>query len=111
MINIIIIIIIIIVFNYTVLFVFLLQYIKLFLKGYDNGDVKLFDLRTQSMRFETNVNNGVTNIEFDRKDIEMNKMVFMYTSHTIHTISYCISYLIVSYTFFNFTYYYMSFIF
>lgn len=42
--------------------------------GYDNGDVKLFDLRTQTMRYETNVSNGVTNIEFDRKDIEMNKM-------------------------------------
>eukprot|EP01036_Dinobryon_divergens_P034630 gene34630-44768_t len=42
--------------------------------GYDNGDVKLFDLRTSSMRYETNVANGVTNIEFDRKDIEMNKM-------------------------------------
>ena len=42
--------------------------------GYDNGDVKLFDLRTQTMRYETNVSNGVTNIEFDRKDIEMNKL-------------------------------------
>lgn len=42
--------------------------------GYDNGDVKLFDLRANSMRYETNVANGVTNIEFDRKDIEMNKM-------------------------------------
>jgi hypothetical protein len=26
--------------------------------GYDNGDVKLFDLRTQTMRWETNVGNG-----------------------------------------------------
>jgi len=26
--------------------------------GYDNGDVKLFDLRTQSIRWETNVGNG-----------------------------------------------------
>jgi len=26
------------------------------------------------MRYETNVSNGVTNVEFDRKDIEMNKM-------------------------------------
>lgn len=26
------------------------------------------------MRYETNVANGVTHIEFDRKDIEMNKM-------------------------------------
>jgi hypothetical protein len=42
--------------------------------GYDNGDVKLFDLRTQTMRWETNVGNGVTSVEFDRKDIEMNKL-------------------------------------
>lgn len=42
--------------------------------GYDNGDVKIFDLRTNSLRYETNVSNGVTCIEFDRKDIEMNKM-------------------------------------
>ena len=26
--------------------------------GYDNGDVKLFDLRTQSIRWETNIGNG-----------------------------------------------------
>jgi WD40 repeat protein len=43
--------------------------------GYDNGDVKIFDLRANTMRYETNVSNGVTSIEFDRKDIEMNKMV------------------------------------
>ena len=42
--------------------------------GYDNGDVKIFDLRTSTMRYETNVGNGVTSVEFDRKDIEMNKM-------------------------------------
>ena len=28
--------------------------------GYDNGDVKLFDLRTMSLRWETNVKNGVS---------------------------------------------------
>ena len=99
--------------------------------GYDNGDIKLFDLRTNTIRYETNVANGVwknacfilpafsvpyiwpislvvnenvliafntivlwlficlfifcvylrrfcsqvTGIEFDRKDIEMNKLV------------------------------------
>lgn len=43
--------------------------------GFDNGDVKLFDLRTQTVRWETNCNNGVTFAEFDRKDIEMNKLV------------------------------------
>lgn len=42
--------------------------------GYDNGDVKLFDLRTQTMRWETNVKNGVTGLSFDRNDIEMNKV-------------------------------------
>jgi WD repeat-containing protein 92 len=43
--------------------------------GYDNGDIKLFDLRANAVRYETNVSNGVTSIEFDRKDIEMNKLV------------------------------------
>jgi len=43
--------------------------------GYDNGDVKLFDLRTSKVRWETNVGNGVVNVEFDRKDIEMNKLL------------------------------------
>ena len=27
--------------------------------GYDNGDVKLFDLKTMSVRWETNLKNGV----------------------------------------------------
>ena len=59
--------------------------------GYDNGDVKLFDLRANAMRYETNVANGVTNIEFDRKDIEMNKMtvsnyIFMSCCCRTHSI-------------------------
>ena len=43
--------------------------------GYDNGDVKIFDLRMSAVRWETNIGNGVTCVEFDRKDIEMNKLV------------------------------------
>lgn len=43
--------------------------------GYDNGDLKLFDLRTNCLRWDTNLMNGVCNIEFDRKDIKMNKLV------------------------------------
>jgi WD40 repeat protein len=43
--------------------------------GYDNGDVKLFDLRTNTVRWETNCRNGVTCAEFDRNDIEMNKLM------------------------------------
>ncbi|KAH7462475.1 hypothetical protein KRP22_004896 [Phytophthora ramorum] len=43
--------------------------------GYDNGDIKMFDLRTNSLRWETNCQNGVVNVQFDRKDIEMNKLL------------------------------------
>ncbi|RKO94023.1 WD repeat-containing protein 92-like protein [Blyttiomyces helicus] len=43
--------------------------------GYENGDVKMFDLRSMSLLWETNIKNGVCSIEFDRKDIQMNKMV------------------------------------
>ena len=43
--------------------------------GYENGDIKLFDMRAMKLHWETNVKNGVCGIEFDRKDIEMNKMV------------------------------------
>ncbi|CEM07612.1 unnamed protein product [Vitrella brassicaformis CCMP3155] len=42
--------------------------------GYDNGDVKLFDLRTMTLRWDTNVKNGVCGVAFDRKDINMNKL-------------------------------------
>lgn len=43
--------------------------------GYDNGDLKLFDLRTNCVRWEKNLSNGITSVEFDRKDIEMNKVL------------------------------------
>eukprot|EP00698_Gefionella_okellyi_P000044 TRINITY_DN10029_c0_g1_i1.p1 TRINITY_DN10029_c0_g1~~TRINITY_DN10029_c0_g1_i1.p1 ORF type:complete len:357 (-),score=62.13 TRINITY_DN10029_c0_g1_i1:24-1094(-) len=43
--------------------------------GYDNGDIKLLDLRTGTLRWETNVKNGVVSLQFDRPDIEMNKLV------------------------------------
>ena len=43
--------------------------------GYDNGDIKLFDLRAMKVRWETNVKNGVCCVQFDRRDIEMNKIV------------------------------------
>ncbi|UJR27252.1 hypothetical protein I4U23_008547 [Adineta vaga] len=52
--------------------------------GYDNGDVKLFDLRSMSLRWETNIKNGVCCLEFDRKDIEMNKLVATTLESKIH---------------------------
>jgi hypothetical protein len=48
---------------------------RIFLCSVPSADVKLFDLRTQTMRWETNVGNGVIGLDFDRKDIEMNKLV------------------------------------
>lgn len=42
--------------------------------GYDNGDIKMFDLRQNKITWETNVKNGVVGLEFDRKDIKMNKL-------------------------------------
>eukprot|EP00033_Pygsuia_biforma_P001946 GCRY01002168.1.p1 GENE.GCRY01002168.1~~GCRY01002168.1.p1 ORF type:complete len:357 (-),score=59.96 GCRY01002168.1:48-1118(-) len=42
------------------------------LAGYANGDVRLFDLRTNAVVFGSNVGNGVCSVEFDRRDIQMN---------------------------------------
>ncbi|TGZ62210.1 hypothetical protein CRM22_007546 [Opisthorchis felineus] len=52
--------------------------------GYDNGDVKLFDLRAMRVRWETNVKNGVCSLQFDRKDIQMNKLVATTLEGKIH---------------------------
>ena len=43
--------------------------------GFDNGDIKLFDLRTQSIRWEGHCKNAITSMQFDRPDISMNKLV------------------------------------
>ncbi|XP_066953767.1 dynein axonemal assembly factor 10 isoform X2 [Macrobrachium rosenbergii] len=43
--------------------------------GFDNGDVKMFDLRKMNICWETNLRNGVCSVEFDRKDINMNKLL------------------------------------
>lgn len=48
---------------------------RMVVAGYDNGDVKLFDLKTQKMVHEFNVSNGVCDLEFDRPDIEANKLI------------------------------------
>ena len=48
---------------------------RMIIAGYDNGDVKLFNMKTNMLEWETNLQNGVCGIEFDRKDILMNKAV------------------------------------
>lgn len=43
--------------------------------GYDNGDLKLFDLKMNKLIMDENLKNGICGLEFDRKDIKMNKLV------------------------------------
>ena len=43
--------------------------------GYDSGDVKIFDLKMNKVRWEGSVGNGICGVEFDRKEIQMNKFV------------------------------------
>ncbi|CAI5743704.1 unnamed protein product [Peronospora destructor] len=43
--------------------------------GYGNGDVKMFDLRTNSLRWETNCQSGVVHVQFDHKESEMDKLL------------------------------------
>lgn len=43
--------------------------------GYDNGDIKMFDLRKNQLVWDHNLPNGVCGLQFDRKDTKMNKLV------------------------------------
>ncbi|KAL0276141.1 UNVERIFIED_CONTAM: hypothetical protein PYX00_003776 [Menopon gallinae] len=52
--------------------------------GYDNGDLKMINLKNMKILFETNLKNGVCGIEFDRKDIPMNKLVATTLESKIH---------------------------
>jgi len=52
--------------------------------GFDNGDIKLFDLKNMKIQWSTNVLNGVCGLQFDRLDIEMNKLVATCLENKIH---------------------------
>jgi WD40 repeat protein len=62
--------------------------------GYDNGDLKLFDLKTNKLIMDENLKNGVCGLQFDRKDIKMNKLActtlegncHLYDLRTFHPI-------------------------
>eukprot|EP01006_Ploeotia_vitrea_P017340 TRINITY_DN48441_c0_g1_i1.p1 TRINITY_DN48441_c0_g1~~TRINITY_DN48441_c0_g1_i1.p1 ORF type:complete len:359 (+),score=19.25 TRINITY_DN48441_c0_g1_i1:42-1118(+) len=43
--------------------------------GYDSGDIKLFDLRTNKMLWQTCISNGICGMSLDRQDCEMNKLM------------------------------------
>ncbi|CAH0551746.1 unnamed protein product [Brassicogethes aeneus] len=53
--------------------------------GYDNGDIKLFDLKMNAVRWCKCVKNGVVGLQFDRRDIQMNKLV----ATTLESKLYC----------------------
>ena len=43
--------------------------------GYDNGDIKIYDLRMDKLLYGQNFKYGICSIEFDKKNIPINKMV------------------------------------
>ena len=43
--------------------------------GYDNGDIKIYDLRMDKLIYGENFKGGICSIEFDKKNISINKMV------------------------------------
>ncbi|KAG9390342.1 WD domain, G-beta repeat [Carpediemonas membranifera] len=53
--------------------------------GYASGDIKLYDLRMNTVTWETNVSNGVVSLQFDRPDIPMNKLVAATLEGHLHT--------------------------
>lgn len=53
--------------------------------GYENGDVKLFDIRNLKVSWETSLKSGVCSMEFDQKYIYMNKLVVASVSSQITT--------------------------
>jgi len=71
--------------------------------GYDNGDIKLLDLRTGTLRWETNIKNGICSMQFDRPDIDMNKLVvttleskfLVYDMRTFHPRMYLCLYVLL----------------
>lgn len=52
--------------------------------GYDNGDVKMFDLRKSALCWEANLKNGICGLQFDRKDIQMNKLMATTLEGKVH---------------------------
>lgn len=52
--------------------------------GYDNGDLKLFDLRQMAEKWHTNLRNGVCGLEFDRKDIPSPKLAAVTLEGGLH---------------------------
>lgn len=52
--------------------------------GYDNGDVKLFDLRTMKIRWQTHINSPICSIDIDNKSKSINRMAVGTSFKGIH---------------------------
>ena len=67
------------------------------LAGYDNGDLKLFDLHTGQPRWQTSLGNGVCGVQFDRRGIPQNKFAaaclesqyHIFDARTLHPVQVC----------------------
>ena len=57
---------------------------RMLVSGYDNGDLKMFDLRKMALHWETQLPNGICGLSFDRKDIDMNKLVATCLEGKVH---------------------------
>lgn len=66
--------------------------------GYDNGDLKLFDLRKNQLVWDHNLLNGVCGLQFDRKDIKMNKLVVSTLEGKVHVFDMRTNHVEVGYT-------------
>ena len=53
--------------------------------GYDNGDVKMWDLRNMKLYWDTNVGNGVCSLEYDRRDIKVSTC--LQRKHSVFVLS------------------------
>jgi hypothetical protein len=53
--------------------------------GYDNGDLKIFDLRQNRLVQDLNLKNGVCGSQFDRQETPMNKLVVTCLEGVFHT--------------------------
>lgn len=55
--------------------------------GYENGDVKFFDMRNSIVKYAVNIQNGVCSIGFDRKDTQPCKMICSTLEGNIYTFN------------------------
>ncbi|KAF8937911.1 hypothetical protein BGZ58_001936 [Dissophora ornata] len=53
--------------------------------GYDNGDVRVMDIRLRQAVFETNVKHGVCAVEFDRREGKAGSLVATTVEGTLHS--------------------------